>query len=161
MNTEWSHIRKWPSFSAFFSFDHFFIFDLVWVCTHHSWIDHLWDSSEVGWGYAGPVDPRSWQLTPECQKDQYLQALQCFQSCIVYHNQCEFVLCSLSPSACVSLFVYISLALALSPHLGDSYLPWPCIYSFLPHMPCEGRSCLGNIMRLSSGLSHPTSILFP
>lgn len=38
---------------------------------------------------------------------------------------------------------------------------WPFIYFLWPHMPREGRSCLGNITKPSSGLNYPRFYLVP
>lgn len=57
----------------------------------------------------------------------------------------------------LSLPVYLSLYLIALHFLPtfDKYSLRLVMYAFLPHMPHEGPSCLGNIIRPSSGLSHP------
>lgn len=70
---------------------------------------------------------------------------------------------SLSIASVIFIFCFLSLPVYLSLYLialhflptFDNYSLRPFMYSFLPHMPHEGPSCLGNIVRPSSGLSHP------
>lgn len=158
MKAECSHIWNCPRFSVYFHFDDFFIFDFESLPTMVRLIDQSWDSTGVGWEYASPIDPRSCKLTPRDQKDQFLGGPPVFSA---LHNLsiANVILSSVHfLSLPVSLSFLISRCPSLFPHFSltfDYYSLRPFMYSFLPHMLCEGRSCLGNIIRPSSGLHHP------